>query len=97
MSQGLAEMLAARPSEEGGGRNQQEAEESNSRSLAESSLREAHKAMMREDYAAAHDHMADWVEHHKKSDYNAASPGQSDMDDDHAGALIVLQPKAGKV
>ena len=86
----LAEMLAGKSGRPGD--NTEKAEVSNSKELAVESLRAAHTAMQQGDFAQAHDHMSDWAEHHKKSQYDMASPGQTDAEgDDSARKLIVIQ------
>lgn len=87
-SYGLGESLAAHgpmPEERG------EASETDYRKLCEESLKAAHAAMQRGQYAEAHDHMAAWSEHYKKTAYDEPSPPQHDEDgDDDARGMIVI-------
>ena len=92
MSQGLGEMLATEsgpdPSDRG------EYAKANYRQLAEESLRAAHSAMQRGQFAEAHDHMAAWSEHHKRIDYNQPDPGQRDAEgDDDASDMLIVSPR----
>lgn len=92
MSQGLADMLAT---ESGPAPDERtEYADADYRKLAEESLKAAHSAMQRGQYAEACDHMSDWKSHHEKYAYNQPSMGQSDADgDDDASGLLIVAPR----